>query len=136
MIFEANKKHTWNLGLRSTFEYMDKCNVIMAGIGGLNEITTMYKDDRFNREIVDHLVSKGCIGDIGFRFFNKDGEAIEQKYDERTIGYNILKRKSKALVIGIAGGKGKYDAILGALKGKYLDVLITDNETAENLIRI
>lgn len=120
---------------KSSFEYMEKCNVIIAGIGGLNQITKIYKDNRFNKELIDYLISEGCIGDIGFRFFDKEGEAIEQKYDERTIGFNILKRRSKALVIGIAGGKTKFDAIVGALKGRYIDVLITDSEIAEKLIQ-
>ena len=32
--------------------------------------------------------------------------------------------------IGVAGGSTKAEAILAALKGKYLDVLITDETTA------
>jgi DNA-binding transcriptional regulator LsrR (DeoR family) len=37
-------------------------------------------------------------------------------------------------VIGIAGGPTKVKAIHGALVGGYLDVLITDEGTAEKLI--
>ena len=45
-----------------------------------------------------------------------------------------MKNKNEALVVGIAGGEKKDEAILGALKGNYLDVLITDNDMAERLI--
>ena len=37
-------------------------------------------------------------------------------------------------VIGVAGGPMKVDAILAALRGKYLDVLITDEDTAQALL--
>ena len=36
--------------------------------------------------------------------------------------------------IGVAGGSTKAEAILAALKGKYLDVLITDETTATNVL--
>jgi hypothetical protein len=35
-------------------------------------------------------------------------------------------------VIGVDGGRHKVDAIRSVLKGHYLDVLITDEETAEH----
>lgn len=88
----------------------------------------------FNEDYTKHLLSRDCVGDIGFRWYNKYGEAVEHNYTDKTIGYNILKNKSDALVIGIAGGKSKYESILGALKGNYLDVLITDADTATQLI--
>ena len=42
-------------------------------------------------------------------------------------------RKSKK-TIGIAGGRRKYEAILGALRGRWVNVLITDRGTAERLV--
>jgi lsr operon transcriptional repressor len=38
-------------------------------------------------------------------------------------------------VVGIAGGVGKVAAICGALRGRYLDVLITEEDAAEALLR-
>ncbi len=113
---------------------MEKCDYIIAGIGELKEDTTWYKESSFNKQYKEHLRSKGCVGDMGFRWYDKDGKIVEHEYDDRIIGYSILKKKNDALVIGIAGGKKKHEAILGALKGGYLDVLITDNETADILI--
>ena len=37
-------------------------------------------------------------------------------------------------VVGIAGGPGKNSAILGALRGRWIDVLITDKHTADKLM--
>lgn len=120
--------------LKRTFEKMEKCNYIIAGIGELKDDTTWYEESSFNTQYKEHLHSRGCVGDIGFRWYNKDGKIVNHQYDDRTIGYSVLKKKNDASVIGIAGGKRKHEAILGALKGQYLNVLITDNETANMLI--
>jgi DNA-binding transcriptional regulator LsrR (DeoR family) len=37
-------------------------------------------------------------------------------------------------VVGIAGGEEKREAIRGALNGGFIDLLITDNYTAEELV--
>lgn len=121
--------------LKTTFEKMEKCNVIMAGIGEIKD-NTIYYENNFDKEYIKHIISRGGVGDIGFRWFDLDGNIINNDYDDRTIGYNILKKNSDALVIGIAGGKDKFEAILGALNGNFLDVLVTDSITAESLINI
>lgn len=119
--------------LKETFSNMEKCNVIIVGIGELKEETTLYKESYLNQQYKEHLLSKGCVGDIGFRWYDKDGNPVDHDYNDRTIGYDILNKKNKALTIGIAGGENKHEAILGALKGGYIDVLITDADTAEAL---
>ncbi len=35
--------------------------------------------------------------------------------------------------IGVAGGTRKYEAILGALRGAWINILITDHHTAQRL---
>ena len=36
--------------------------------------------------------------------------------------------------IGVSGGTGKYASILGALRGHWINILITDRFTAERLL--
>lgn len=43
--------------------------------------------------------------------------------------------RSKRLAVGVAGGLRKVEAILGALAGRYCNVLITDAATAGALLR-
>lgn len=119
---------------KSTFKNMENCNIILVGIGELNNETTLYECKYFNEQYKEHLMNRHCVGDVGFRWYDKDGCVVEHDYNDRTIGYNILENKSNASVVGLAGGKMKYEAILGALRGKYLDVLITDSDMARRLI--
>ena len=54
--------------------------------------------------------------------------------EERLFSTPLETLKSLNNVIGISGGPQKVEAIRAALKGGYLDVLITDEETAMQLI--
>jgi len=49
------------------------------------------------------------------------------------IGANLDEIKKIPRVIGLAGGPQKFKAVLGALKGKYIKVLITDENLAKKL---
>jgi DNA-binding transcriptional regulator LsrR (DeoR family) len=38
------------------------------------------------------------------------------------------------VVIGVAGGADKHEAILGAMRGRFVNVLVTDEDTATALL--
>ena len=120
--------------LKNRFEKMKDCNLLMVGIGELDGDTRLYDEKGFNEDYKRHLMEKGAIGDIGFRWFNIKGEKVDHEYEDRTIGYDALENRYSNKIIAVSGGKRKHRAILGALRGKYVDVLITDSETARYLI--
>lgn len=125
-----------DMNIKETFKEMESCNVILAGIGELKEDTYLIRDIDVNEDYKKYLLSKDASGDIGFRWYDINGQPVENEYENKTIGYNVLENSKDALVIGIAGGERKYEAILGALRGEYLDVLITDSDTANELIKL
>ena len=53
---------------------------------------------------------------------------------ERVISISPKDLMKHKMVIGVAGGNEKIDAIFGALRGGYLKVLITDEDTATELL--
>ncbi len=70
-------------------------------------------------------------------YFNVDGEYKDIKFNDRVVGLTLDEIKSiRAEVIGIAGGQEKAEAILGALKGKLVDTLITDDKAVEKILKI
>lgn len=52
---------------------------------------------------------------------------------KRVIGIDLATLKSAPRVVGIAGGESKVAAILASLAGKWINVLITERRTAEQL---
>ena len=51
-----------------------------------------------------------------------------------TLGIELEELKKKKYSILVAGGAHKIDGICGALKGKYTNVLVTDQFTAKFLL--
>jgi len=75
-------------------------------------------------------VRRGAVGDILGRHFDAYGRPIESPLAERIIALSLESLRTIPQVIAFAGGRRKADAILGALRGRYVHVLITDEATA------
>jgi lsr operon transcriptional repressor len=82
------------------------------------------------------LIGKGAVGDILCRYFDADGRFIDDEVNDRVIGIPMETfRDKRKLIIGVAGGPAKVKAIRAALLRKYINVLITDENTALELLR-
>ena len=87
----------------------------------------------FSRAERAELQRLGAVGDICFRFYNLEGQPIKSSLMKRVIGIDLDKLRACNSVVGVAGGMEKMQAILGALRGGLIDVLITDQRTGEAL---
>jgi DNA-binding transcriptional regulator LsrR (DeoR family) len=45
-----------------------------------------------------------------------------------------LSRRDDRYVIAVAGGRAKVDAVRGALRGRFMNVLVTDEDCATGLL--
>jgi len=89
----------------------------------------------FSAEDRSQLTRLGAVGDICFRYFDAQGVPIKSALMQRVIGIEPSMLRAVGRVIGIAGGKRKLQAILAALRGGWIDILITDRRTAEGLVQ-
>ncbi|MFC4323896.1 sugar-binding transcriptional regulator [Litchfieldia salsa] len=82
------------------------------------------------------LIQSKAVGEICSRFFDKNGQICIEGVNGRTIGIELdeLAKKDKSILV--AGGPKKIDAIYGALRGKYANILVTDDLTAKMLIEL
>ena len=76
----------------------------------------------------------GAVGDILSHFMDKNGDLVAMDQEDRLMSTSLEDLRKLENVVGVAGGPSKLDAILAALRGGYLDVLITDEETARSLL--
>jgi DNA-binding transcriptional regulator LsrR (DeoR family) len=87
-----------------------------------------------SRAELDELLRKGTVGDIALRYYDADGECIESEINDRIIGMTLEQIKQVPRVVGVSGGPQKVDAIRAALRGRLINVLITDSVTAGKLL--
>lgn len=76
----------------------------------------------------------GAVGDVCMRYFDADGHHLASDLDGRVLGIEPATIKAVPRRIGVAGGERKRVAIRAAIRGQWLNVLVTDLQTAQWLI--
>ncbi len=84
---------------------------------------------------LESLLQNGAVGDIALRFFDIQGQPVQSEIDQRVIGITFAQLNRTRRVVGISGGAEKFQSVLGALRGKLINVLITDSINAEKLLQ-
>jgi DNA-binding transcriptional regulator LsrR (DeoR family) len=84
----------------------------------------------------DRLHAAGAVGDVCQRFFDSDGELVPSALDDRVVGIDADTLRETPRRVGIAGGESKHKAISAAVRGKWVNVLITDTATAAALLKL
>uniref|UniRef100_A0A7V2B002 Sugar-binding transcriptional regulator n=1 Tax=Rhodothermus marinus TaxID=29549 RepID=A0A7V2B002_RHOMR len=111
-----------------------KLTIAYTGIGALTTNPIFYQKDEQLAQFYQELVQAGAVGDIAMRFYDAQGRPVHTSLDRHLIGITLEELKRIPRVVGIAGGTAKVEAIRGALRGGYVKVLITDHETAQQLL--
>ncbi len=112
-------------------EYAD---MSVVGIGAAVERATVLRNGILNEGELAVLKMQGAVGDILNHFVDKDGNLIQTEIEDRVISTDLDKLRQLKNVVGVAGGKDKVTAIKAVLNGGYLNVLITDSDTATELL--
>ena len=112
-------------------EYAD---MSVVGIGAAVEGATVLRNGILNEGELTVLKMQGAVGDVLNHFMDKDGNLIQTEIEDRVISTDLDKLRQLKNVVGVAGGKDKVAAIKAVLTGGYLNMLITDSDTAAELL--
>ena len=93
-------------------------------------------DYPFDTGTINELVDAGAVGDICGNFFDIQGQMCQTSLTNRIISIDLQDLHQHKKVVGVGGGPSKVKSVLGALNGRYLDVLITDVKTAEEVLKL
>ena len=110
-------------------------SMTVVGIGAMDDDATILTNGILTKNDFTLLKMQGAVGDLLSHFMDKNGRLIDVDLEDRLLSLSLDKLRQLDNVIGVAGGLGKTDAILAALRGRYLDVLITDEDTALRLLK-
>jgi len=120
---------------RATLAAMDTLDIALVGIGNI-----AFRSERvsggnfFSQSQFDMIEGKGAVGEVDLRFLDANGKPIASKLDELVIGVTLEQLKRAERRIGVSGGADKHPATLAAIRGGYVNTLVTDLETAEFLM--
>ena len=120
--------------VRRAFDLFPYITTALVGIGAIEPSTLLAASGNiFSSSELSTLKEHGAVGDILLRFFDINGVSMDKYIRSRVISMDLEQLRKVDRSIGVAGGKRKYYAILGALHGHLINILITDHFTAERL---
>jgi DNA-binding transcriptional regulator LsrR (DeoR family) len=121
--------------IAEALELAGRADVALVGIGALDpEVSSLLRAGYLSREELASIRGRGAVGDICARHFDQNGLPAAPEIDARLIAISLDQLVAIPTVIGVAATPAKAPAILGALRGGYLDILVTDSAAAEALI--
>ncbi|MHC1684569.1 MAG: sugar-binding transcriptional regulator [Clostridiaceae bacterium] len=118
--------------IKNILEIGKDVNIAIVGIGSpIVEKSTMMSSGYFDINDLKTFKQQGAVGDICLRFYDINGYSEKFEFNNRVIGVNLENIKKIETVIGIASGDEKIEAIVGALNGEFINVLITNYSNAK-----
>lgn len=113
----------------------ENADIGLVGMGSLDpEISTILRNDLISLEELAALREGGAVGEICGKHYDIHGNILDVGFNKRTVSININSLDGFSTVIGVAGGEKKAQAILGAINGNLINVLVTDSDTARKVL--
>lgn len=114
---------------------MDHLDVALVGLGSCNIASPQYTGASFFTEQQLELpIAAGAVGQINLRFIDAEGNPVVTELDSLVIGITLEQLAKVPVRIAVAAGRDKQAAIRAAMRGGWINVLITDRATAQLLL--
>ncbi len=104
----------------------------IVGIGTVDSgLSSLLRAGYVSAQELCQLQELGAVGDIMAHQLDGEGRLLDVPFNRRVIGLqDIARLRDIPVVMAVAGGVAKARAILAALRGRYVNVLVTDRDTA------
>ena len=138
-VFSEQKAMEYFLKEKSISYILDdfqKLDTLIMGIGIPQRVeSTLVRAGYITGENLEKFARDGMAGDIALHFFDEDGATEKfRAFNDRVAGMPLEMMKKVRNRIGIAGGENRAEAIRGAIKGGFINMLITNIDAAEKLL--
>jgi deoxyribonucleoside regulator len=118
-------------GIRETIELGKQIGIALLGIGTTEtEYSSFYLSGLLTAEELEPFRKNKVVGDIAGNYFKQDGSPYMDDFLRRMITIHWEDLQKVPVRIGVAGGPGKTEAIIGALRSGLITHLVIDSITA------
>jgi deoxyribonucleoside regulator len=118
------------------FDLASRCDIAIVGIGGNPKHSTLIKSyfgDNF-QEYRKEFLNSDVTGDICYNLINSQGSPCDISWNSRILALSLETLKKIPIVVGVAHGEEKLAGIYAAITSHLVNVLVTDQSTAECLL--
>jgi DNA-binding transcriptional regulator LsrR (DeoR family) len=110
-----------------------KADVAFVGIGEMEIGCPLNRDGFVTKEEVLELSRAGAVGETLGWPFDRNGEPVRASIHDRVTSIS-MRRPPKQPTIAFAAGAQKAKAVLGALRGRWINGLVTDETCARRIL--
>ncbi|WP_028548403.1 sugar-binding transcriptional regulator [Paenibacillus sp. UNC451MF] len=111
-----------------------RSSIAIVGIGQVSDKATIMESGYFSEEDLTSVQNGHAAANLCASFLDIQGNVIDFPAKNRMIGTTAPELRGIPNVIAIAGGLEKVQAITATLRGKWVDMLVTDLATAQAVI--
>jgi deoxyribonucleoside regulator len=118
-------------GVRSVMELWGRLDAALFGIGAPS-----WTEAAVGAAALAEIRAAHAVGEVLISPYTIDGRPVAESLRARTVAFDARQLGDLSVSIGVADGPGKVAPILGALRGGFLNVLVTDVRTAEAVLNL
>jgi DNA-binding transcriptional regulator LsrR (DeoR family) len=138
-ITDTPKEREALLALRQVREVLELANnaqIALVGIGAVRPATaSLFQFASLSEEDILALTeNRQATGEILLHLVDRNGKPVKNVLNDRIVSMDLDTFRKIPLTIGIAAMQLKTAPIISALRGGYIKVLVTDEETAEDVL--
>ncbi|ABV34262.1 MULTISPECIES: sugar-binding transcriptional regulator [Pseudothermotoga] len=109
-------------------------DIVICSVGYSISRSPLFRQNVFDGSTLNTLEKLKIVGDVLTHYFDINGKIYDLDFMKKVNNITFEQYMKSRLKIVVAGGFHKIESIAGLLKGKLTDVLITDINTAKNVI--
>lgn len=122
--------------IEETLQLAAQADVALLGVGSIDiDHSSYFLAGYISKEEILSIQEKGVVGDVCAKFYDSRGNMIDHDLKDRVIGIHTETLQNIPIRLGVAGGLAKVDPIIGALKGNFINVLVTDTAAAIEVLK-
>jgi DNA-binding transcriptional regulator LsrR (DeoR family) len=121
--------------IKATYDMYRELDVAVLGIGALARGTTsrLLYGGIIDETLLRGLLEQGAVGDVLSYIYRADGSLVATPLDDCVVAIPLRDLLRVPRRIGVAAGLAKVQAIEGALRGGFINVLVTDSKVARSI---
>ncbi|WP_026883946.1 sugar-binding transcriptional regulator [Clostridium akagii] len=117
-------------GIKDIMDVIHSANIIVYGVGRADD---MSRRRGLSKEETSRLLEQGSVGEAFGYFFDGNGNVV---YSTPSVGLKIEDINNVDNLVAVAGKKSKAEAIVATQMNNEKSVLITDEGTAMEIVRV
>lgn len=120
--------------IQEVFRILREAQVALTGVGPVSSEATIVKRGQVTESVMRSLAKQGAAGEMNTKFFDTRGRPLPT-INAQIIGMELEDiRRVPHVIAVVSSGPGKDVAVLGALRGKYINVLVIDEGLANQVL--